>query len=161
MSTSPIVLILGAGPRVGASVASTFASNGYKVAVASRSGAAQEGYLGLKADFSKPDAIPGLFEAVKKELSAAPSVVVYNAAALTNPPDKESALSIPVETFSADLNVNTVSPYVAAQQAVLGWESLPKEGLKTFIYTGNGLNTKVMPVPLVSLSLYGVLKVDH
>jgi len=38
MAASPVALILGAGPRIGASVTEKFTSNGYQVAVASRSG---------------------------------------------------------------------------------------------------------------------------
>ncbi|KAK6956564.1 hypothetical protein Daesc_001842 [Daldinia eschscholtzii] len=145
------VLILGAGPRVGASVAQKFAGNGYKVAIASRSGTGAktaEDFLSLKADFTKPESIPALFDAVKTEFQTAPSVVVYNAAATTNPPDKDSALSIPVDSVVADLNVNTVSPYAAAQQAVKGWATLPKETKKSFIYTGNILNINILPIPL-------------
>lgn len=152
MAASRVVLILGAGPRVGASVAEKFASNGYKVAIASRSGTGAKntnGYLSLKADFTKPETIPGVFDAVKAEFNTSPAVVIYNAAALTPPPDKDSTLSIPVEAFTSDLNINTVSPYVAAQQTVSAWESLPKDTKKTFIYTGNILNLNVVPVPLM------------
>lgn len=152
MAANSVVLILGAGPRVGASVAEKFASNGYKVALASRSGSGTKtakGFLSLKADFTKPDSIPALFDAVKTEFHTSPSVVVYNAAALTNPPDKDSILSIPAESVASDLNVNTVSPYVAAQQAVDGWETLPKETKKTFIYTGNIMNVSIVPMPLM------------
>ncbi|RSM03605.1 hypothetical protein CDV31_010402 [Fusarium ambrosium] len=152
MASNPVLLILGAGPRIGASVAEKFALNGYKVAIASRSGTDsknEEGILSLKVDLGKPDSIPGIFEAAKTEFQAAPSVVVYNAPAFTYPPDKDSALSIPVESFVADLNVNTVSPYVAAQHAVAGWETLPKESKKTFIYTGNILNVSVFPVAMM------------
>ncbi|KAI1179917.1 NAD(P)-binding protein [Nemania sp. FL0916] len=151
MSSNLVALILGSGPRVGASVAAKFASNGYKVAVTSRSGTGKttsEGYLSLQADLTKPESIPALFAAVKAEFHSTPSAVIYNAAALTAPPEKESALSIPTESVTADLNVNTVSPYVAAQQAVAGWAELPKDVKKTFIYTGNALNTLVIPVPL-------------
>jgi NAD(P)-dependent dehydrogenase (short-subunit alcohol dehydrogenase family) len=149
MSSNLAVLILGAGPNLGVHIAKSFVNAGYKVAVASRSGAVSaEGYLSLKADFTNPDSLPGLFDAVKKEYSTAPSVVVYNAAAaLTKPPG--GALSLPVDRFVADINVNTVSPYVAAQQAILGWETLPKETKKTFIYTGNILNQTVLPVPIM------------
>ncbi|KAL4904752.1 hypothetical protein BDW74DRAFT_21507 [Aspergillus multicolor] len=154
MPTRPIALILGSGPRVGSSVASTFSAKGYNVATASRSGTntkTSEGYLSLSADFSDPSTIPALFETVRAEFGAAPSVVVYNAYRLTEPTDKDSMLSIPAGDFVRDLNVNTVSPYVAAQKAVEGWESLPSEGTegdvkKTFIYTGNALNTFVAPV---------------
>jgi NAD(P)-dependent dehydrogenase (short-subunit alcohol dehydrogenase family) len=152
MATNPVVLILGAGPRIGAAVAEKFASNGYQVAVASRSGSGTKtakGFLSLKADFTKPDSIPALFDAVKTEFHTSPSVVVYNAAALTNPPDKDSALSISAESVALDLNVNTISPYVAAQQAVSGWETLPKDPKKTFIYTGNITNVSILPMPLM------------
>ncbi|RWA13728.1 hypothetical protein EKO27_g1397 [Xylaria grammica] len=151
MAAAPVVLILGSGPRIGASVAQGFASKGYKVAVASRRGTGAktpEGYLSLQADFAKPDSIPALFSSVKAEFSSPPSVVVYNAAALTPPPDKDSPLTIAADSVTADLNVNTVSPYVAAQQAVAGWETLPASTKKAFIYTGNILNLSVVPVPI-------------
>jgi NAD(P)-dependent dehydrogenase (short-subunit alcohol dehydrogenase family) len=79
MATSPIILILGAGENVGFHVASSFAKNGYKVAVASRSekSAVDAADLYVKADFSDPESIKGVFEQVKEKLGA-PSVVVYN-----------------------------------------------------------------------------------
>jgi NAD(P)-dependent dehydrogenase (short-subunit alcohol dehydrogenase family) len=149
---SLVVLILGAGPRIGASVADKFASDGYKVAIASRKGTGgkiEQGFLSLQADFNNPESIPALFETVKAEFKTAPSVVIYNAAALTPPPDKDSVLSIAAASVASDLNVNTVSPYAAAQQALAAWETLPKGTKKTFIYTGNILNTAVLPVPLM------------
>lgn len=152
MATNPVILILGAGPRIGTSVAAKFTSNGYNVAVASRSGSGTKttkGFLSLKADFTDPASIPALFEAAKAEFHTAPSVVVYNAAALTNPPDKDSVLSISAESVASDLNVNTISAYVAAQQAVKGWETLPKEMKKTFIYTGNVTNVSIVPMPMM------------
>jgi NAD(P)-dependent dehydrogenase (short-subunit alcohol dehydrogenase family) len=152
MAANPVVFILGAGPRIGASVVERFASNGYKVAVASRSGTGTKttkGYLSLKADFSKPDSIPALFNAVETEFFTFPSVIIYNAAALTSPPNKDFVFSISAESVALDLNVNTVSPYVAAQQAVRGWETLPKGTKTTFIYTGNIMNVSIVPMPLM------------
>lgn len=151
MAKSPVVLILGYGPRIGYSVAQKFASNGYKVAVASRSVKKSENdaeYLHLQADFAHPDSIPSLFKSVKEELQTAPSVVIYNAAALTPPPKDGSVLDVSAEHFAADLNTNTTTPYVAAQQAVKGWETLPKDANKVFIYTGNVLNVSVIPIPM-------------
>jgi hypothetical protein len=150
MAAIPVVLILGAGPRVGAAVAKKFASIGYKVAIASRTGSGTKndsGFLSLQADFSKPETVPPLFEAIKTEFNAAPSVVVYNAAALTPPPDPNSLFSVSTEAFVSDLSINTTSAYVAAQQAVSGWETLPADTKKTFIYTGNALNVQLIPVP--------------
>ncbi|KAI0199815.1 hypothetical protein F4808DRAFT_201052 [Astrocystis sublimbata] len=149
MAAAPVVLILGSGPRVGACVAQKFASSGYKVAVTSRNapeGKTPEGYLSLRADFTKPDTVPAVFEAVKAEFKAPPTVVVYNAAALEFPPEADSPLSISSEKFTIDLNVNAISPYVAAQQALAGWDSLPKGTKTAFIFTGNILNTVVAPM---------------
>jgi NAD(P)-dependent dehydrogenase (short-subunit alcohol dehydrogenase family) len=149
MALNPVALILGAGPRVGASVAERFLKSGYKVAVVSRSGnSSTQGVFSLKGDFTKPSSIPALFEAVKTEFHSAPSVVIYNAAALTPPPIADSLFSLPAEKFAADLDVNTVSTYVTAQETVKGWETLAKDTKKTFIYTGNGLNSSVVPVPV-------------
>jgi len=151
MSSTSVILILGSGPRIGASVADKFARDGYKVAIASRrgtGGTTDKGFLSLKADFAKPESIPALFDAVKAEFHIFPSVIVYNAPALTQPLDKESLLSISAERVALDLNVNTISPYVAAQQAIMGWETLTKETKKTFIYTGNVMNVSIIPVPM-------------
>ncbi|KAF2149195.1 hypothetical protein K461DRAFT_245802, partial [Myriangium duriaei CBS 260.36] len=150
MAATPVVLILGAGPRIGTSVAEKFLSKGYKVAVASRKGqAVAQNTLALKADFSKPDSIPNLFHTVKSELGASPSVIIYNAGSFTFPPDADNLFSIPAEAVTTDLNVNTISAYVAAQQAVVGWDSLPKDTKKSFIYTGNIQNVQVLPVPML------------
>jgi len=150
MSAKPVALILGAGPRIGTSVAAKLVAMGYNVAAVSRKGAnVEEAVFSLKADFTKPESITAVFDEVKTKFHAAPSVVIYNAAALTSPPFQDSLFSIPAEKFGLDLNVNTVSPYVAAQQAVIGWETLPKDTKKTFIYTGNAQNALVLPVPLM------------
>jgi NAD(P)-dependent dehydrogenase (short-subunit alcohol dehydrogenase family) len=150
MSSKPVILILGSGPRVGAAVAERFSSAGYSVAIVSRKatgGKDAEGYLSIKGDLSDPSSIRAVFDAVKAEFQTAPSVVVYNAAAMT-PPAGNDLFSIPVESLENDLNTNTVSVYAAAQQAVKGWETLTKDTKKVFIYTGNKLNTIIGPMLL-------------
>lgn len=151
MSTTPILLILGSGPRIGAAVAAKFASNGYHIALASRHGTGTrtvEGFLSLNADFSELDSIPRVFAAVKSEFGAAPSVVVYNVAVLREPPNESSLFSIPVDGMMADVNIMAISSYVAAQEAVKGFETLPAGTKKTFICTGNCTNTRVLPEPM-------------
>ena len=54
-------------------------------------------------------------------------------------------LSFTVEDFASRLAVNTVNVYAAAKEAVAGFDTLPSESIKTFIYTGNRLNIEVMP----------------
>ena len=152
MSANPVVLILGAGPRIGASVAERFSSNGYKVALASRSGSnskTSKGFLSLRADFVTPDSMPALFDAVKTEFLHSPSVIIYNAGSLTVPSDKDSIFSVSVESVLSDLKVNTISAYAAAQQAVIGWKTLAEEVKKTFIYTGNISNVSIVPMPMM------------
>jgi NAD(P)-dependent dehydrogenase (short-subunit alcohol dehydrogenase family) len=78
--TSPVILILGAGPKVGLPVAKAFASKGYKVAIAARSlneADSTENQLNIKSDFANPEDVLNTFIKVKKELGI-PSVVIYN-----------------------------------------------------------------------------------
>ncbi|KAF2014971.1 NAD(P)-binding protein [Aaosphaeria arxii CBS 175.79] len=148
---SNIVLILGAGPNIGLSVASKFSTLGFKVALVSRRGTGalnSAGHLSLTADFTQPSTIPAVFSAVQAHFHSAPNVVVYNAATLTPPPDAASVLSIPADKFAADLNVNTVSPYVTAQETLKGWATLGADVKKSFIFTGNALNSAVIPNPV-------------
>ena len=77
--SSPVLLILGAGPGIGKHVAESFAKNGYRIASASRKERGdEEGHIHIKADFSEPDQVASVFETVRKRFNAAPSVVVYN-----------------------------------------------------------------------------------
>lgn len=151
MSVKSVALILGAGPRVGSAVATKLASSGYAVAVASRTGTDSrnsDGFFSIKIDLSQSASVKTAFEAVKAEFGAAPTLVIYNAASLTPPPVQGSIFSIPAERLAADLVVNTVSPFAAAQQAVEGWATLPGGAAKVFIYTGNISNVKIVPVPI-------------
>ncbi|KAI9146873.1 hypothetical protein HJFPF1_13441 [Paramyrothecium foliicola] len=80
--TPPVVLILGAGPKVGLPAARAFASKGYKVAIAAKSleeADSTDGLLNIKSDFDDSKEVVDAFKKVKKELGI-PSVVVYNAA---------------------------------------------------------------------------------
>ena len=77
---SPIVLILGAGSNIGQAVARTFASRGYKIALAARSldeAESTDNQLNIKSDFENPDDVVDAFKKVNKVLGI-PSVVVYN-----------------------------------------------------------------------------------
>jgi NAD(P)-dependent dehydrogenase (short-subunit alcohol dehydrogenase family) len=157
----PVVLILGAGPNIGQAIAHTFASNGYKVALAARSLKeidSTEDQLNIQSDFSKTDDVVDTFTKVKNTLGI-PSVVVYNgnppaellwiywyilaSAANFTPADDPFALSL--EDLKADTTVNIYSAFIAAQQAVSGFSQLPDSAARTFIYTGNILNVTVLP----------------
>ena len=76
---NPILLILGAGNRVGLLTASYFAQRGYRVAVVSRSISAAEnpGYLTINADLADPGTVGTVFTTVREKLGE-PNVIVYN-----------------------------------------------------------------------------------
>ena len=169
-NVSPVILILGAGPNVGQHVARAFAAKGYKVALASRKLKEEDNtpdQVNISSDLSDPNSVATVFSKVKILLGP-PSVVVYNgkndpstskqtfaedlkAAAVTRN-DAKNPLSLPLADFTRDLNINTTSAFAAAQQAVLAFEQLPASTSRTFIYTGNILNTKIM-VPLMDLGV--------
>lgn len=68
------------------------------------------------------------------------------------PNPSDDPLSLQLGDFSKDLNVNLTGAFVAAQQAATGFAQLPDSAAKTFIYTGNILNTIIIP-PLLSLGV--------
>lgn len=152
MSVKPVVLILGAGPRVGAQVASAFAAEGYNIASTSRRGTNtlnELGQLSLRADLTNPESVPDLFATIVAQFSQPPAVIVYNAPSLTPPSENDNLFSIPATAVTKDNNVNVISAYVAAQEAVKGWAHLPGDVKKTFIYTGNAQASMIVPVPMM------------
>ncbi|KAI4228369.1 MAG: hypothetical protein L6R36_001652 [Xanthoria steineri] len=153
MPPSPVVLILGAGPNIGQHVAQAFAAKGYKVALTSRSAKKQssEDEVNISCDLSDPKSVVNVFDKVK-ELLGLPSVVVYNAGAATSN-DPKDPFSLPYADFAMDLNINTSSVFVAAQQAVLAFKQLPDSASKTFIYTGNKLNNAITIAPMLNLGV--------
>lgn len=79
-TTSPVLLILGAGPNIGHAVARIFASKGYKVALAARSlkeADSTDNQLNITCDFANSDDVVNAFKRVNKVFGI-PSVVVYN-----------------------------------------------------------------------------------
>ncbi|KAH8817390.1 putative short-chain dehydrogenase [Xylogone sp. PMI_703] len=140
--SKPILLVLGAGNNVGASTASFFAKQGYRVALVSRSISPKDypEHLTIKADLADVEAIKGAFEQVRRELGD-PNVVLHNAAAF---PPSQTIFDIPVAEYEKSLRINTISVYVAAQLAVEGFSRI-SNGPKTFLFTGNALNKIVLP----------------
>ncbi|OCK73335.1 putative short-chain dehydrogenase [Lepidopterella palustris CBS 459.81] len=143
------ILILGAGPRVGWSIGKKFAAEGYSVAVASRKpdskAAEADNFLPLSVDLTKPESVKDAFKQTKEKLGV-PSVVIYNAATLTFPPDFSDPFSVGADAFIADTAVNAVGAFAAIQESVAGFKSLDAATPKVFIATGNILPFN--PVPL-------------
>lgn len=75
------ILILGAGPRAGWSVARKFKAEGYQVAVGSRNPdvnkATEENILTVTVDLTKTESVEDAFAQVKESFGI-PNVVVYN-----------------------------------------------------------------------------------
>ncbi|KAJ6144730.1 hypothetical protein N7470_008625 [Penicillium chermesinum] len=152
-AASKVILIFGAGLRVGAGIADAFASNGYKIALASRTPNAQTDGLHrihIPCDLSDPASVPGAFSKTR-ELLGVPSVVVYNAYG-GNPTDYRDPLALPVDVFARNLTINTTSVYAAAQQARECFAELPSSAARAFIYTGNSLNERIC-APLMDLGV--------
>ncbi|KAH6884484.1 hypothetical protein B0T10DRAFT_539882 [Thelonectria olida] len=150
---SPVALILGAGANIGQNVGRAFAAKGYKVALAARSVKEEDStadQLHIKGDFSDPESITSIFSKVKSHFGT-PHVVVYNAASVT-PQNAQTPLAVPLKDFTRDLTINTTSTFVAAQQAIAGFEDLPESASRTFIYTGNCTNVSPI-VPLLTLGV--------
>jgi NAD(P)-dependent dehydrogenase (short-subunit alcohol dehydrogenase family) len=174
-STSPVLLILGSGPRIGSHVARAFAAKGYKVALASRKVKEADNtadQINIPSDLSDPNSVVNAFSKVK-ELIGTPSVVVYNGQSPLIPSnllinlaksififlagavtfnDAKDHLSLPVADFARDFTINTTSAFVAAQQAVLSFKELPDSAARTFIYTGN-ITNEIPLAPLLDLGV--------
>ncbi|KAK5117330.1 hypothetical protein LTR62_005947 [Meristemomyces frigidus] len=145
--SKPIAFIIGAGKNIGASTARLFQSKGYRVAQAARSldisGSKDDDSLLLKVDLSKPETVTAAFQHIRKNWGE-PSVVIYNAGA-AHFTDRNHPMSVSLEDFITDMTVNTTSVYLAAKEAVSGFETLPTGTPKAFMFTGNLTNTATFP----------------
>ncbi|KAI0388750.1 hypothetical protein F5Y17DRAFT_180882 [Xylariaceae sp. FL0594] len=145
----PVALLIGVGGNVGRAAVSSFAAAGYGVAIASRNERFDSSkYSFFKFDAEEPASLPEVFKRVHAEVGI-PSVVVYNAYATA--PKMDSVAEVDsVEKVQKRLNVNTVSPVVAADEAIKGFLKLEAEGKlgpegATYLFTGNALNEKAIP----------------
>ena len=164
MSASlPIALVFGAGKNVGAGVVKAFSAKGYRIATVSRTATADasDKRLHIQADLADPESVSTVFETVRKQLGH-PSVVVYNGSLLglfvaivsmltetgaaVSFVNKEDPLEISLKDAIRDMNINTFSALAAAKEAVKSFEALPKDAARTFIFTGNIMNSQPIPV---------------
>jgi hypothetical protein len=66
---------------------------------------------------------------------------------------KEGPLSLSPSQVENDLRVNIMSLYAAGSEAVKGFETLPQDVSKTFIFVGNKQSHGFIYPPLVSLGM--------
>lgn len=147
---SPTVLILAAGPGIGAHSASLFGAAGYNVVTASRrlqDNSKSRSHLEVHLDLARPESIRPLFRKVKGFFGH-PDVVIYNGAAMTLGPVEDPLSILSLDTIEHDTAVNITSALIAAQEAVKGWNEESGNSNKTFIYTGNRQNVMADPKAL-------------
>lgn len=80
MSSQPVLLIFGYGPRTGRFIADKFLEAGYRVAVTGRSlkdGPVDDTFLNIKADLADPAIVAEVFKKTQAYFQAVPNVVVY------------------------------------------------------------------------------------
>lgn len=65
----------------------------------------------------------------------------------------EGPLSLSLEQVETDLKVNITSLYAAAAEAVTGFETLPANVSKTFVFIGNKQSHGFIFPPMISLGM--------
>jgi short-subunit dehydrogenase len=135
------VLIIGAGPGLGAAIARRFAQDRYHVTLVARSAESLEKMATsladtaavietIPADASDPDALRATLASVY-EASGAPGVLIYNAAL----PGPDSLLTIEVAHLRQAYDVDVVGAVVAAQVAA---PVMRAARAGTILFTGGG-----------------------
>jgi NAD(P)-dependent dehydrogenase (short-subunit alcohol dehydrogenase family) len=154
------LLLVGAGPGLGASVARRFAREGYRVTLVARSepAVAQElrdqgtAVAVVAADAGDPESLQA---AVGPSFTApgAPGVVIYSAALM----GFDELLTVAPEQFAAAYAVNVTGAVVTAQLAV---PAMRAAGAGTLLFTGGGfadaLVESMATLSLGKLALRGV-----
>ncbi|KAK6376217.1 hypothetical protein LTS17_007468 [Exophiala oligosperma] len=152
MSSTPVLLLLGAGSNLGLSIGTTFSKAGYRVALVARShepGLQKNGYFHIRADLGDAGCMPGIFEEVTKNMGI-PTVVVYNAVQYKLDDEKDPFATLGPETvsrFHSAMAVNGTTPVIAMHHAIEAFRKLPSDTAKgrSFIFTGNILNRAATP----------------
>ncbi len=149
------LLVVGAGPGLGASVARRFAREGYRLTLVARSQATTAALADelrgagtdvtvVAADAGDPDnlraAIAPMFDR-----AGAPGVVIYSAALAAS----DDLLTVTPEQLAGAYAVNVIGAVVTAQVAV---PAMRAAGGGTLLFTGGGF-ADALPESLTTLSL--------
>lgn len=155
MSHKPLLVIVGSGPGVSASIAKKFGSNEFRAVLISRTKSTLERSLedlrqahieshGISADAADPDSLKTAFKQIKNKFGVT-DVLVYNAAHIV-PGDP---LSLTEQQLIEDFKVNTVGALISAQQVI---PDMVERKQGTIFFTGGGI--ALTPNPLyTSLSI--------
>ena len=138
--SSDIALIVGAGSGLSAAVARVFAGEGLKCVLAARrtdklkSLCDEIGAVSIACDSAQPDQVNALF-AQLDTLCAAPSVVVYNAAARVRGP----LVELDAQKVNEAIATTAFGGFLVAQAAT---KRMLKQGAGTIIFTGASASVK-------------------
>ncbi|KAI3392927.1 hypothetical protein diail_4976 [Diaporthe ilicicola] len=133
MSSTPVILIFGAGANTGLATAKKFAQEGYKVAAVSRNPSVElraATDLIVPADLTDPKTVEEAFEKVTKDIAWHPPPFDGQMVSGANP------ITVSAARVGEVLSVSTISAYTAARLAVKGWASLPPSAAKAFFFPG-------------------------
>lgn len=151
----PILVIVGAGPGVSASVARKFGANGFRVALVARkqstldSLTAELGGQGIEtlpiaADATRPETIREAFETVRKRFGS-PDALLYNAAVIS----QSTVSTLEEQRLIEEFQVNVVGALTSVKQVI---PEFVKRRQGTILVTGGGI--AISPNPeYASLSL--------
>lgn len=138
---SDVILIVGAGPGMGAAIGRRFAREGFKVALAARTrekvdGLAAEidGAKGYACDATDEASVKALFDAVKQDMGE-PNVVVFNASGRV----RKSILDIEVDEFEKAWQVSCLGGFIVGRDAA---RIMVPKGEGTILFTGATASVK-------------------
>jgi NAD(P)-dependent dehydrogenase (short-subunit alcohol dehydrogenase family) len=111
----PVAVVTGGNRGIGRAVAALLASQGYRVAVFSRSGEAPEGTLGLKCDVTSTDSVDQAYTAAEEQLG--PVTVLVSNAGITS---DSLLLTMKEEAFTSVIDANLTGAYRVTRRAARG-----------------------------------------
>jgi NAD(P)-dependent dehydrogenase (short-subunit alcohol dehydrogenase family) len=138
---SDVILIVGAGPGMGAAVGRRFAREGFKVALAGRTLSKVEGLAadidgakGFACDATDEASVKALFDAVKQDMGE-PNVVVFNASGRV----RASILDIEVNDFEKAWQISCLGGFIVGRDAA---RIMTPKGKGTILFTGATASVK-------------------
>ena len=158
MTDTPIALISGAAQGIGFACATALAEDGYHVILADikdtvMAAAETLGGAGYLCDFSDPEAILALFDAI--EADHGPVSALVNNAGMARPGD---FLSYDLADFDAVVSLNLRGVFVATQRAA---QAMVERGLAGAIVNMSSINAQVAipAIPAYCASKGGVMQI--